>query len=87
MLVDLFTESRELEDIMLCEFPATIFENQHYVDKSDPDTTLYCFFSLPYNILFRFLKPYRDKYEFEIRDGDGKLIEVNKFIKIEPMLN
>jgi len=71
--VDLFTHSRELEDLILSEYPGTIFENQHYIDDSKKEKT-YCFYDLDYAVLRDFLSSLEEKYSFELRDRKGKVV-------------
>ncbi|MBI2129732.1 hypothetical protein HYU07_05845 [Candidatus Woesearchaeota archaeon] len=72
-IVDLVTTSRELEDIMINEFPGKITEEQHKVDIRNQ---LYHFYSLTKRTLLDFLKPYKGKYEYCVEYG-GHLIEIS----------
>ena len=81
-LVDLSTTDKEFEDIMLKEYPDTIFEEQHQKNNSDAQNKVYCFCRLNYAVLFGFLSKHRDNYEFGVYDAEkGELIEINKLNK------
>lgn len=72
--VDLFTYSKELEDIMLAEYPGKIFENQHEIDETE-ENKMYCFYNLNRKELIDFLKEHKTKYEYEIMNSETGSIE------------
>lgn len=73
--VDLFTCSRELEELMLNDFPGIIKGEQHEVKKIDNGNKVYCFYDLNEQELIRFIGTYARDYEFEIRDhSTGEVI-------------
>lgn len=81
-LVNLFTHSIELEDLILSKYPGKIFENQHHVDSTEK-TKLYCFFDLSYNQLTKFLNG--KNYEYELRNSkSGEIVHVCQ--KVNPCL-
>ena len=71
--VNLVTTSRDLEDIMIKEFPEKITGKQH---KVDIENQLYHFYSLTKKALLDFLKPYKGKYEYCV-ECNGRLIGVS----------
>jgi len=78
MLVDLFTTDSELESIFLEEFPDKFFpDKQLNIDTSNPQRKVFCFYDLDYNRLNEFLFEYKNKYEFEIRNKEGEILEAN----------
>ncbi len=75
--VDLFIYSKELEDIILAEYPREIFENQHEIDETE-ENKMYCFYNLDRKELIDFLKDYKMKYEYEIVNSEtGSIVGVN----------
>ena len=73
MTADLFTPSRDLEDIMLREYPGRIYEWQYYQGTSQGEK-IYCFFELEKNELLGFVSQYKGVYDYEIRDEKGSLV-------------
>jgi len=74
-LADLFTHSRELDDLILSCYPRKIFESQHEIDETE-NPKLYCFYDLDYNELRNFLEG--RNYEYELRDSKtGDILKVN----------
>jgi len=83
MLVDLFTQDSELESIFLEEFPDKFFpDEQFYIDTSDPQTKIFCFYDLDYDKINKFLCKYRIKHEFEIRGKEGEILEINHVYRL-----
>ena len=67
-LVDMFTYDRELESLMLSDYPGRLIpETQHLVDKAEEEH-LYCFFNLSKSLVLTFLKSYI--FEYELRDSE-----------------
>jgi len=68
-LVDLHTTSKQLEDLMLAEYPGLMFPNeQHFVSGRydfETDATLYTFIDLQENELLNYLP----KIDENIKDG------------------
>ena len=80
MIVDLFTHSKEIQDIIIKDYPEKIFpDKQYYEDTSlNQEPKLYCFYELE----LEFLQPLLDEkciqYEYEIRDSEtGDILDVN----------
>lgn len=78
MLVDLYTFDRELDSIVLEEFPLLFPDKQYKIDDSEPGIKSFCFFDLDYGVLKDFLMPHKARHEYEIRDKKGEIVEVNK---------
>ena len=75
MLVNLFTPGRDLEDLMLSEYPEKIFGDQIAELNLEDGSKLYVFFKLDYKELVKFLTQYPD-YEFRILEHPtGRFIE------------
>ena len=78
MLVDFSTTEKNLEDLMLSEYPGKIFKEQ--IKKiGEGENKTYRFFGLDYRKLSYFLMIFFDEtYEFKIFEHKtGKLIEDN----------
>jgi hypothetical protein len=77
MKVDLFTLDKDLEALMIEEYPGKIKGDQHGRDSSDHyGMMLYCFYNLEGEELVEFLdKNYRNGL-YEIRDINGTLVRV-----------
>ena len=76
--VDLATLDKDLEDIMINDYPGKMFGNQHYID-TPTDDKIYRFFNLEKNTLLEFLGNYKHSFRYEVLDSEtGELIEVNK---------
>lgn len=73
-LVDLFTHEKELEDLILSEYPGKLFENPHHIDDTE-EQKLYCFYDLPLSKLKKFLNG--KNYEYELRNSKtGEVVAV-----------
>ena len=78
MLVDLFTTSRELQDLVIREYTEAIFEKQIGLDNSDPDKKVYWLYELNHEQILRFLKKQPQEYPYELRNSrTGEFVEVN----------
>lgn len=81
--VNLFTSSRELDDLMLAEYPGRILESQHHVVRHG-DKKLYFVFDLHEAELLNFLESYRKPCEYEVRGGrTGRLLKDNMASKTD----
>jgi len=70
MSVDLFTYSKDLEELMLSEYP--VGKYKYFVSRED-NPKLYCFFGLDLLELADFLERFGVKsYDYDIWDEDGK---------------
>lgn len=79
-LVDMFTWSEDLQDIILTEYPYKLMEDQISVDK-DAEGTVYQFFDLKKDEILPFLKELPPLHEYELRDSKtGKVVEVKQFV-------
>jgi len=79
-LVDLFTWSEELQDIILTRYPHVLLEDNLGVDK-DLDGTVYQFFDLKQDEITDFMKTLPPLYEYELRNSKtGKPIKVMAFV-------
>ena len=77
MLVDLFTQDRELASIILEAFPGKIIpDSQYKVDDSEPRVKVYCFYALEHQAIKEFLETYEGEYE--LRGEDGRFLETHK---------
>jgi len=77
MLVDLFTLDGELESLFLEEYPEKFFPDEQFsIDTSD-GKRIFCFYDLDYDKLKEFMSDYRFKYEFEIKNKKGEILEAN----------
>ena len=78
-LVDLFTFNRELESIMLSDYPGKIKESQCSIDETGMDgKKLYRFYDLDKQTLLNFLAG--KKYEYEIRNSKaGEIVKIKTF--------
>jgi hypothetical protein len=80
-IVDLFTHDRDLEDLMLSEFPGKIFPEQYEKDTTE-NPHLFCFYGLDYMSVSDFLK--NKNFEYELKDSSsGKLVLVSKQIPLQ----
>ena len=79
MIVDLITSERDLEGLMLSEYPGKIFRNQ-IAELGEGKNKTYSFIGLDYNELTAFLMNFfDDEYEFKIFEHKTKrLIEDNR---------
>ena len=79
MKVDIFTSSRELEDLIISSYSGTLFEDQidKKIDTSDPDSPcLFCFYDLEFEALRKLL--YYLGYEYEIiKSSSGEILCVS----------
>jgi len=77
MLVDLFTQDKELASIILWDFPGNIIlDRQYKVDTSEPGVKVYCFYALEYPDIKEFLDTCGGEYE--LREKDGKILGTRK---------
>ena len=69
--VDLFTTRRDLEGKILSQYEGVLKEEQHHVDKSEPEEHLYCFYKLPCLPLIAFLQENNfTPDDYELRDSE-----------------
>ncbi len=66
-LVDFFTDSPGLQQLMLWEYPGIIKDDQYLVDTSELGHATYCFYDLSQDILVDFLAKVEGSYNYEIR--------------------
>lgn len=76
-LVDLITTDKELEEIMLVEYPGKITEEKYCKINKEAGKKEYCFLNLNYSQLSRFLIQYFGICNFRIQDKKGKIIKVS----------
>lgn len=88
-LVDLFTYERELESLILENYPYILKPEQHKIEDSEGrENKLYCFYDLDEKEIKNYLKNYKPHYEFELRNSKtGEIIEVNKIDYLEDFIN
>ncbi len=64
MKVDIFTNSSQLEDLILSTYPDKLFINQ--IEKKENQTQkVYCFYGLNYESLISLLDNFSDDYELK----------------------
>lgn len=73
MRIDLYTTSRDLQDLILTEYEEALFEEQTSVDESSPNSKVFCFFNLDYNLIINFLKNH-PHLEYELRESQTKKV-------------
>ena len=77
MLVDLFTTSRNLQDLIISEYPEKIGEEQISIDSS-LDKRVYCFLDLNYQVIKGLLEKVAKNHAYELRDSEtGDIVKTN----------
>ena len=75
-LFDLYTPSREFDSIIISDYPGIIQGHQHEV-KRNSNEKIFSFYDLIPADLWRFLQPYRNRFEFGVYDKQGNEIEIH----------